>query len=123
MPKENPASDSLRECAMYLASTVSSFSLSERTVAQKNILLISPSKQRQLHIYFLITLEFQLKSAVLILHFATSLHFTLSLHVHACVCNGTSNKKPIFPGHKGESLTPSGCTLSLTCTQGQYHGR
>ena len=83
MPKENPASDSLRECAMYLASTVSSLSLSEKTVAQKNILLISPSKQRQLH--FLITLEFQLKSAVLILHFATSLHFTLSLHVHVSV--------------------------------------
>ena len=87
MPKENPASDSLRECAMYLASTVSSLSLSEKTVAQKNILLVSPSKQRQLHIYFLITLEFQLKSAVLILHFATtgSLHFTLSLHVHVSV--------------------------------------
>ena len=85
MPKENPASDSLRECAMYLASTVSSLSLSEKTVAQKNILLISPSKQRQLHIYFLITLEFQLKSAVLILHVATSLHFTLSLHVHVSV--------------------------------------
>ena len=40
------------------------------------------------------------------------------------VCNScTSNKKPICSGHKGESLTPSGCTLSLTCTQGQYHGR
>ena len=84
MPKENPASDSLRECAMYLASTVSSLSLSEKTVAQKNILLISPSKQRQLN-NFLITLEFQLKSAVFILHFATSLHFTLSLHVHVSV--------------------------------------
>ena len=96
-------------------------SLFQRAVAQKNIMFISPSKQREL--YFLITLEFQPKSAVLILHFATSLHFTLSLHVHACVCNGTSNEKPIFPGHKGESLTPSGCTLSLTCTQGQYYGR
>ena len=93
------------QCTL-IASTVSSFSLFERTVAQKKILFISPSKQRQLHVYFLITLEFQLKSAVLILHFATSLHFTLSLHVHVSVIPGTSNEKPIFPGYKGESLTP-----------------
>ena len=98
MPNENPASDSLRECAMYLASTVSSFSLSERTVAQKNILLISPSKQRQLN-NFLITLEFQLKCAVYILHFATSLHFTLSLHVHVSVMVPVT-KRLFFQGKK-----------------------
>ena len=58
-------------------------SLLQRAVAQKNIMFISPSKQRELYFLIKITLEFQPKSAVLILHFATSLHFTLSLHVQS----------------------------------------
>ena len=57
-------------------------SLFQRAVAQKNM-FISPSKQRELYFLIKITLEFQPKSAVLILNFATSLHFTLSLHVQS----------------------------------------
>ena len=70
MPYEHPASDSLRECAMSLTSTVSGCSTKKK---HSN----SPSKRKEL--YFPITSEFQLKSAVLILHFATNLHFTYEL--------------------------------------------
>ena len=127
MPYEHPASDSLRECAMSLTSTVSGSS----TKKHSN----SPSKRKEL--YFPITFEFQPKSAVLILHFATNLHFTYELQsaLHpqsACaalhwpvfkfhllsVIPSTSNKSLFFKGTKEYSigLTPSGCTLSLTCT-------
>ena len=59
-------------------------SLFQRAVAQKNIMFISPSKQREL--YFLITSEFQPKSAVLILYFVPCLHFTFSQQFAASVC-------------------------------------
>ena len=85
----------------------------------------SPSKRKEL--YFPITSEFQPKSAVLILHFATNLHFTYELQsgLHpqsACaalhwpvfkfhllsVIPGTSNKSLFFKGTKEYSigLTP-----------------
>ena len=73
MPREHPASDFVRECAMSLTSTVSSLAFSSGSSTKKKH-SISPFKQKEL--YFLITFEFQPKSAVLILHFATSLHFT-----------------------------------------------
>ena len=76
MPKEHPASDSVRECAVSLTSTVSSLAFSSGSSTKKKH-STSPFKQKELD--FLIKFEFQPKSAVLILHFGTNLHFTYGL--------------------------------------------